>query len=342
MGAKLVKQTSKRSRAKKRRPLLADQPYDISEGITQSMLATWTHCRQNCHYYLDGWRPEGSTEALEYGTLFHFLLEHVYSAVRAGEITSAKQAIAAFEKLVKRYVKKHKNRIVGTSLDLPKFELMLTQAEGTWPGYCRMWKNDFTRAVKWRELESVFDVEFHGFRLRGMMDGLREVKKQLQLLENKTKGRWNQDSLDRKLGFDFQNQYYLLAANLSLATRGVDRTLDTVLYNVIRRPEIKPDKSGSLGKYLKRLREDVASRPNFYFVRREAFYGKKRRAEFEKQLLAKLMGFTRWIAGKELTYRNEEACIGRYTCKYLECCGAGDGRMRRCKRNGRLFEELEE
>ena len=89
MGAKMVKQTSKRSRAKKQRPPLAEQPYDINEGITQSMLATWTHCRQNARYVLDGWQPRGSTEALEYGTLFHFLLEHLYSATRAGEITSA-------------------------------------------------------------------------------------------------------------------------------------------------------------------------------------------------------------------------------------------------------------
>ena len=74
------------------RPCLADQPYDYSEGTTNSMQSDWQDCRHRAKLKLEGYRREKTSEALEFGSLFHSILEHAYGRVITGEIKGWKQA----------------------------------------------------------------------------------------------------------------------------------------------------------------------------------------------------------------------------------------------------------
>ena len=77
MGARRVKKGARKlasAAPPKKRPPLAEQPYDYSEGTTNSLQTAWQDCRQQCRFQLDGWAAPQSTESLEFGNLFHYLL----------------------------------------------------------------------------------------------------------------------------------------------------------------------------------------------------------------------------------------------------------------------------
>lgn len=319
---------------------LAEEPYRIEDGVTQSLLSDWVGCRQRCRYSLDGWRAPSSKEGLEFGSLFHWMLEQAYTLVRSREIRSVRAAIDAFEPLLKRYMGRYEQRRNESSLAPQTMELLAAQAEGVWAGYCMMWKHDFTKR-KWISLESKFDVQFMDmFRLRGMRDGLFQNGKDLWLLETKTKSRWDPNELAMTLGFDFQNLYYLTATTLELEAAGKPSKIDGVLYNVIRRPQIKPDKDNNLAAYVKRIKEDVQVRPDFYFSRSENTYLQRDQRAFRDELFAKLCEFRQWLEEELPTYKNEQACVGRWACSYIKACSTGS--LRGYTQDGRMFEELEE
>ena len=77
----------------------------------------------------------------------------------------------------------------------------------------------------------------------------------------------------------------------------------------------------SLKDFAGRMKEDVVQRPSWYFDHRyEILYSRTRIEEFAKELLAKLADFHSWVENKIPTYRNEAACIKRWTCEFLPAC----------------------
>jgi len=95
---------------------------------------------------------------------------------------------------------------------------------------------------------------------------------------------------------------------------------------------------------LKRLKEDIAARPEFYFVRYEISYPAMVRTRFAEELFLKLKAFAAWRNGIIPTYRNEMACLKKqWSCNFLPVCAAGgDPEKAGFKRNRKLFSELEE
>lgn len=327
------------------RPPLSEQPYDPSEGATQSMLSDWQQCRERAKLYLAGWRAPESKEALEFGSLFHWLLEHAYKMVIAGDIVGWKQAVAAFEGLLAEYMKIYNEKANQWSLGPQTMELLCAQAEGVWPQYCRHWYKDWDlKKTKWLELEGVFDVKWDApggqHRLRGMRDGVIRRKDGLWWLETKTKGVWSQDTLERTLGNNFQNLFYILAGELTVAEMGSDETIEGVLYNIVRRPQIKPGKDGDLKAYVERIQADTQERPDFYYNRLELTYPAKRRKQFRADLDAIFSDFKEWWAGKLRHYCDRGSCEGRkWNCQFIDACNKGH--LRNYRQDGRLFVELE-
>jgi hypothetical protein len=272
---------------------------------------------------LDGWESVMPKDALQFGSMAHYLLECIYKDY---DKWNPHPPVADF---LEAYQKKESGKIA----DLGKMEFMIGLAKILIDGHFRYWKEDKKR--KWVAAEAKFDVDFNGFRLRGMRDGLYEQNKGLWILETKTTAAMNEDTLTDALAFDFQNLFYILATKLETG-----REVKGVLYNILRKPSIKQGQKETLTDFLSRLEVDVQARQQFYFNRFQVSYPKPVQERFEKELLLKLNDFAGWVAGSKdiQTYRNERACITKWACEYLPACSSGS--MAGYTRTREMFSEL--
>ena len=176
----------------------------------------------------------------------------------------------------------------------------------------------------------------------GCIDGTVKLPGgQLAVMEHKTSGGDIGPESDywKKLRIDSQISLYYLAAQML----GYD--VQTVLYDVIGKPSIRPYKATPLEKrkykkttgelyanqhednetpteYGERIREDMTEQPNNYYARREIPRMESDLEEFKYELwqMSKLLHdckkFGRWP-------RNTGACIGFGRCPYFELCTGG-------------------
>jgi hypothetical protein len=286
--------------------------------------------------YLDGWQPTGMSEPLVYGSLWHKLLELLYNGVRTGRYRTPKKSARL---LLKSFMPKWEKSACKEWWNIPKIKeklaLMRLETEVLLPLYCEYWSTDFVRS-RWEELEGVFDVQWGGYRLRGRRDGLQNLHGGRWLLETKTKGKYAEEIMRALLRFDFQNLFYITAHE---ADEKNGCPVEGVTYNMIRKPQIKPKQGEDLPSFRERLALDVEKRPEFYFIRKEATYGKKQRRKFREDLSELLREFKLWRTGELATRRATPAiCEGRFTCKYLELCSSGN--QEDYTKDARLFVEL--
>jgi hypothetical protein len=309
------------------------KPYTIQDGVTQSLLAGWVNCRQWAKFYLEGWETPGAKEALEFGNLFHWLLEGAYTTIR---LTPPLDKFAQ-DNLKDSVI--HGISVMIEKYDFPKSlnpqtqEKILALAEALWPMYWKIYAKDLNR--EWLAVEGTFDVDWNGFRLRGKRDGVFVGKrKKPWLLETKTTSRIDEGTLDLTLGFDFQNLFYITSAEEEQGGN-----IAGVMYNVIQRSALRQKKAETFPDYCQRMAEDIRDNPKKYFKRIELLYTKEQKERFKEELLQKLREFEMWLS--ELhggltvvpTYKNERACVGRWNCQYLQACSSN-------LQTGELFREL--
>lgn len=309
--------------------------YAITDGVTQSLLSSWVDCRQRCRWYLDGWRADTLKEGLEYGSLFHFLLEELYERVRGGLITadvSARVDSEFWRGALERW--RAKLPPTADAAATEQTEICIAQAAGVWDGYLAQYPQDFN-PKRWIELEGVFDVTWNGYRLRGRRDGMLTFRRSPWLLETKTKSQITPGKIEAALAFDFQNLFYVTANQAELEARKMRGRLRGVKYNIVRKPQHKA--KGDLRAYSGRIAKDVALRPDHFFLRYEATYAPDALREHQRQLVDKLAEFDRWLRGEIPTYRNEGACQKRWNCTYIDLCAGNECGY---TRDGTLFEEL--
>jgi hypothetical protein len=220
-------------------------------------------------------------------------------------------------------------------------ERMKAIGQAVLENYIVWYKKDFVE-MRFEEVESKFDVRWEGFRLRGKKDGrFRTKDNSVWHIEHKNYGRINEESMVLKLAFDLQNLMYLLADHVEF-----DRILKGVLYNVLRRPDVK--KAMSIHEIYKYLKDLIKKDPQHYFLRFEIPYTKVDLTIFKGELLTKL---TQLQTECELAhdspentpkifYKNEFACEMPYKCDFLNACSSGQ-LIGYCKKS-KLFSELED
>lgn len=162
--------------------------------------------------------------------------------------------------------------------------------------------------------------------LAGKIDKIVRLEDgRLAIQEHKTTG----DSIDTgsdywpRLRLDQQISLYVLAA------RQLGFNVETVLYDVIRKPGIEPKivdrKSGrreTADEYGDRLTEDIGTRPDFYFARKEIPRLEKDLEEFSYEVwqqahqLRDCQTVNRW-------YRNTNSCLMPYRCDFFDLCSNG-------------------
>jgi len=247
------------------------------DGISYSALSKWINDRERFRIRaVEGLAPVGLSEPIEFGNLFHQLLEW-YSA-------GMKQK-SALDRRLARYLRENKatKEVVGISRIV--FEVFMLYAD--------YWDDSDKRFI---EQEAVFEVMFEvsngrSIPIRGRRDSVyRATDNGLYLMENKTKGQIDHVFLESALPFNLQTMMYCHSIQMDYneEPRGV-------LYNVIRRPGLRQKVKETDSEFCKRVREDITDRPDHYFVRHQVEFAKNDVSNFVKYTLRPLMeGLVVW------------------------------------------------
>jgi hypothetical protein len=321
--------------------------YDpIRDGVTFSLLSTWSACREKARKSLQGWSTKASGMGLTFGTITHELLQRIYEDVRLGKIVGVPSA-----KQVKKYLAQMETlwRVENPVADvktLEYFELTMLLLESLMPLYFQHWVTDFTER-KWEKVEREFKIPltlthmsgrvFTTF-LRGKMDGSFRLKgdRGPRLLETKTKVRIEEETIVDILPFERQVNTYLLALE------HIDKQAPVgVLYNIIRRPGLHQKKDESLTQFAVRIVADVKARPDWYFMRYEMVVEEKDLDRFRAEIHDHITDFLAWWYGLSGHWKESGQCQNVYgTCPYLSACSANN--FTALFKRERVFRELED
>lgn len=306
--------------------------YELTDGISQSILGEFVRCRVACRLMLERWQHPEPKRALQFGTLIHGLLAKWYENSSAETPRDQAQIFSDMAEKWERDAVEAGDSIAEVCGDL-------NAARAVFAGYCAHYaKKDAKKS--WVEIEQVFDLPpLDLVRRRGKIDGAyRATNKKLWLFETKTASQISDDTMNQALAFDFQCLFYMQALREKLGELPVG-----VLYNVVRVPQIGKGIDRTTKEFFDLVAADIAKRPEFYFVRYELSFPASTVERFREELEQKLLDFKDWWHGELPTYRNESGCRGRWNCRWLPVCAAGgDPERAGFKRTARLFSELED
>lgn len=226
------------------------------DGITYSLLTKFCECPERFRMrVVEGWSESGLSEPLEFGNAFHLCLEKL---PQPPEKTTQLYQQQRFEK---NTVEPHQRE---------EFEKLMSMVEGAVHGHDKYWERDHS-SMSWVAHEKKFDVPYAidgvSIRLRGKIDGIyREARdsNRLWLFETKTKSEIDHEGLHRTLKQDLQTMLYALVTQEMYGEQ-----VSGFVYNVVRRPSIRPRRGETLYEFSVRCKEDYLSRPEFYFHRWE-------------------------------------------------------------------------
>ena len=306
--------------------------YTVADGVTQGMLGEWMGCRQSMAYILDGWETKGSVvgTALGYGDMVHrALAAHYRLGAKHPEVMTK-----VVNQIVRAQVKSLSNKD-----DVEKLEYQGMRAEVCLSEYARYWGKD-DKKRNWVQVEPVFDVNWHNFRLRGRIDAVFQQGDPYWVLETKTSSRISEDTLGMWLAFALQPLFYVTALPAHLASlpgfQGPSQVKKIVaagsLYNIVRTPQVEGGKD--------RLIKHIRGSYQHYFKRFTLTYPKVSIASFEEQLHHKVHDFRQWAQGLQPTYKCEVSCMGMYNCGFIKACASDS--MVGYARTRKLFRELED
>ena len=296
-------------------------PWEWSSGTTFSMLSQFLECREQTYLtYFEGWTSRRLKSGLEFGSIWHLCQEIYYKDTKVSPVVVANKVCSAYEKWRRKtlFTNEHNN-----------FETLLGTAEAVFPACCDHWKSD-DKEIDWLAPEQKFSVpyefvDYNGksriINLNGMRDGLFSDEGGLGVFETKTKSIVDTSAIRDQLKSDMQTMIYLVTAGIEF-----EEQPQQVLYNVVRRPTLKRKVSESVDEFLYRVRKDVDSRPDHYFMRWGVQLQKNDIKTFREQTLDPLLCiFSQWVDGLKKTvdkgvsrwlspfhFRNCNALVGKY------------------------------
>lgn len=311
-----------------------------SQLLTHSRMACAKACLRKHHYMYElGIRPARESDALTIGRAVHAGLEAFAAGPKedfdAAVLNAMKVATSGYD-VVPEYV-----------TDLYEWTIQRVTVERLVHAYLLRHRDDQLEVVA---AECEFNLPLvnpdtgaisRTFNLAGKIDRVvRTSDGRLAVLETKTTVSSLTDGADywARLRLDSQISIYVHAA------RRLGFDVETVLYDVIRKPMIEPYRATPLDKrkftkegklygnqrecdetpdeFAERLSADIASRPDFYFARREIPRLESDLAEAQAewwqqaQLLRDCQRTGRW-------FRNTASCLQPYRCPFTELCFTG-------------------
>lgn len=289
-----------------------EKPYKLSDGLTQSMLKTYMSCPHAFLFSINRWEQIGKVWKTNFGNFFHeilaYFIENPADALKEDWEKTANEVIDS-------YLSKEDLRELPDEIETDRGLVIALIG-----GYLNQYKEDFAK-FKPYEVEKTFDAEYRGFRLRGKIDAvIKNQNGELWKQEHKTSGRISEDIKIASLAFDFQNLFYTFVKK-----RVLGEDIKGTIYNVNRKPQLRKRKTENLPDFIKRVREDIDSRPEWYYYRYEIQYTERDLDRFQQDLDSLLNEIKDVVGGKIIPIRrNYMSCDrGMYPCDFLEMCSSG-------------------
>lgn len=234
--------------------------WDLYEdGLTQSSIKQFLECpHQFWLSYVEGWSQKLSKDAVEFGDAFHYIESEVCHGKPINKVAS---------KYIKDVTKEGKLSLHETDA----LELLVGTVTVTLESYLTQWNSQDVK--EWVAREKVFNVKREVLKgpqnfivpLTGRWDGVfRNNAGKLMLFETKTKSRIDEEGLRDSLHLDIQTMLYCYAIRQVYGEEPAG-----VLYNVVRRSQLKQKQTESVRDYCQRVQADIAERPAWYFMRWE-------------------------------------------------------------------------
>lgn len=287
-------------------------------GVTQGCLGAFLTCPELCKLkYRQGWGRIKGSDALQFGSMVHSVLERTYNTG-----TPTPETAAPIVKKVEQETLDATGGLLPDS-DRESLETTFSQLEAVVPEYFRYYSQDAN--VNWWALEHVFEVPFkfsdgREVMVRGKIDGLAEIGRKLWIFETKTKGCIEESNIMELLPTDLQVNLYTWAARNSF-----EREVAGVIYNIIRRPRLRQGAKESARDFRNRLIEDVETRPGFYFHRFECCVLEQDYQAWQQNFRSQMDILRGWFEAEIPHYRNSTSCQTRYgLCEFLPVCSRSD------------------
>lgn len=230
----------------------------MKQLLTASRMTTLLNCMRR-HYwrYEIGLTAASQGDALRFGSAWHRAMEARWRG------DAYEFALAAG---------------IGSRPEID--ELQTATLAGLLAAYYSLYAEDPVRELH-PEIEFTALVRYsRNFSAAGKIDGLGTLRDgRVALVEHKTTGESVAPDSDYwlRLRADKQIAQYVLAA------RALGWDVETVLYDVTRKPAIRPKQNESIEQFGDRLAADAKTRPEFYFARREVPVIEQDLAEFEAE-----------------------------------------------------------
>jgi len=289
----------KRKRAEKIRPVSSANWDFWRDGVSWSFISVFLQNREEVRLrYVEGWRPKVMPDFLEWGTAFHYLLEHVYQKYDA---PPSREAIA---KIMARYVKKQKLQRPDFRYT-PKMEEMLALCQITAYEYFRYYSRDFDGW--WQATEQEF-VHWYTYgdgrrvKIKGVRDGLhRDADRDLWVIDTKTRSRIDALKVVEEFRFNFQVMLYMY----DYWKKEGECPAGGIINNV-KRAEFRRTKADtSLKILMDRVGEKIRAQPQQYFNRPTHPIVESDLEEWYAQQLIPIMEEVRaWAEGRLPTFVN--------------------------------------
>jgi ATP-dependent helicase/DNAse subunit B len=320
-------------------------------GVTQSSLTRFITCPEKHRLAMvEGLTSRGSAGfAVEFGNVFHEALDILYTALRDGGISSKPsdiriQTVLSAMQLEKKEALRKELALTAQTEERLYEEYSL--AAVVLREYCSFWEEDWDNSkTQWVGLEQEFEILYpipienedgslKTIYLRGKIDGILRIGDKLWLLDTKTKGNIEDESIKDKLTFDMQVMFYMYCAWKYYRERPIG-----LIYNLVKRPQLRKGAKESSRDFVGRVRQDVQARPEHYFMRYEAYISAEDLKEWQNDLRDILVKLVEHYEGK-FNWKNSAACTQYFKpCEFLPICSRGE--RGNFKRKDRPFTELE-
>ena len=272
----------------------------LKDGLTQGLLHKFMSCERSFLLAINRYTPKKINKGMYFGSICHEILDNLHQGKPA----------ACIEEVIEQFL--HENPTQG--VDLQEIETMRGKASVVMHEYAMHYAADFKN--KFTDIEKTFAVPFNKRALlRGKIDAIYQAKdKSVWHMEHKTYSRIDEDTFQQVLAMNLQNLFYITAYE-----QETGKTIAGTLYNIIRNPQARWNKTDDLRTFCDRIQEEVKKNPEYYFIRYEIPYSILDKAAFIRELSIWIDRINAFLK-KQNACRNLASCEGKYLCSYLSAC----------------------
>lgn len=324
-------------------PRMLDKPVVIPKRMlwTSSSVKTFRSCPRKFFWkYLARLEPRRKSGSLIIGTAVHEALAEWYANPTKPMNVLCKNAVD------KAWEEASVHHDFYSPDDWSKLQSDLSILRGLLLGYAGFYEEDRSNWTIRRDLIEVeFRVDMGDFDYGGKCDLLAKnrQKKRSILVEHKTARKIDSNYVGR-LPLDTQIRGYIFGAQY-----GFEFTPRYVLYDVVRKAQLRKKKDESDYAFAKRVSEDYVNRPDFYFYRDEIKINQEDIDAFELEIRQVHSQYMAIVNGPidptdpRAWGPNDQACNEYFTtCPFLELdLGMGNEAMVSFSQRDNIHSELE-